>query len=162
MTGDAEIQPEIAHCSDRALPSLKVPHMTQALLSAPPTATTVLPHYRLHSRDPAAKTATYVKDDPRTHIRTYLIFEADGTIRVRKTQRVDAVLELNKDQAGAFTGYRGKDWVCTSRVPVVEWNKLVTASGGTPGVEADYDREKMRKFLNDADYRAFKTVPGRV
>ncbi|MBL8630686.1 MAG: hypothetical protein JNM81_13705 [Rhodospirillaceae bacterium] len=120
------------------------------------------PQYRLYARDAAAKTSTYVKDDPRTQIRTYLIFEADGTIKVRKSQRVDAVLDLNKDQANSFSGYRGKDWVCTSRVPLLEWNKLLAASGGTPGVDADYDREKMRKILNDGDYRAFKTVPGRV
>jgi hypothetical protein len=122
----------------------------------------LLPQYRLHARDTAAKTTTYVKDDPRTQIRTYLIFEADGTIKVRKTQRVDAVLDLNKDQANAFTGYRGKEWVCTSRVPLIEWNKLLTASGGTPGIDAEYDRDKMRKLLNDADYRAFKTVPGKI
>ncbi len=121
-----------------------------------------VPQYRLHARDTAAKTTTYVKDDPRTQIRTYLIFEADGTIKVRKTQRVDAMLDLNKEQANTFSGYRGKDWVCTSRVPLVEWNKLITASGGTPGVDGEYDREKMRKILNDADYRAFKTVPGKI
>jgi hypothetical protein len=120
------------------------------------------PQYHLYARDVAAKTTIYVKDDPRTQIRTYLIFESDGTIRVRKTQRVDAVLDLNKEQANSFSGYRGKDWVCTSRVPTVEWNKLVKASGGTPGVDADYDRDKMRKILNDADYRAFKTVPGKI
>jgi hypothetical protein len=127
-----------------------------------PPAQAIAPRYRLHARDPAAKTATYVKDDPRTQIRTYLTFAGDGTIRVRKTQRVDAVLDLNKDQANAFSGYRGKDWVCTSRVPMVEWNKLVAASGGALGVTPEYDRERMRKILNDADYRAFKTVPGKI
>ncbi len=122
----------------------------------------IAPHYRLAARDVAAKTSTYVKDDPRTQIRTTLIFQGDGTIRVRKTQRVDAVLELNKDQANAFSGYRGKQWVCTSRVPMVEWNKLVTAAGGMPGTAPEYDRTKMRKMLNDADYRSFRTIPGKI
>lgn len=120
------------------------------------------PQYRLVSRDAVAKTATYVKEDPRTQIRTYLTFDTDGSIRVRKTQRVDAVLDLNKEQANSFSGYHGKGWVCTSRVPNVEWNKLVMASGGRPGQNAEYDRDRMRKFINDADYRAFKTIPGKV
>ncbi|MDX2143020.1 MAG: hypothetical protein SFV19_06675 [Rhodospirillaceae bacterium] len=132
----------------------------QARAVAP--APNAMPAYRLHARDGAAKTSTYVKDDPRTQIRTYLIFEADGTVRVRKTQRVDRVLDANAVQAGTFSGYRGKDWVCTSRVPLVEWTKLLTACGAAPGRAPEYDRERMRKILNDADYRAFKTVPGRV
>jgi hypothetical protein len=120
------------------------------------------PRYRLHARDAVAKTATYVKDDPRTLIRTYLTFDDKGVIHVRKTQRVDAVLDLNKAQANSFSGYRGKDWVCTSRVPMVEWTKLVAASGGAPGASPEFDRDKMRRLLNDADYRAFKTIPGKV
>ena len=132
---------------------------TQTAISAAPVA---MPAYRLHARDVAAKTSTYVKDDPRTQIRTYLIFQGDGTIRVRKTQRVDAVLDLNKEQANAFSGYRGKNWVCTARVPMVEWSKLVAAAGGAPGTSPEYDRTKMRKMLNDADYRSFKTVPGKI
>jgi hypothetical protein len=125
-------------------------------------AANAMPAYRLCARDPAAQTSTYVKDDPRTQIRTYLIFEADGTVRVRKTQRVDATLDINKAQANGFSGYRGKDWVCTSRVPLVEWSKLLAACGASPGRAPEYDRDRMRKILNDADYRAFKTVPGRV
>ena len=52
---------------------------TQTAISA---ASVAMPAYRLHARDVAAKTSTYVKDDPRTQIRTYLIFQGDGTIRV--------------------------------------------------------------------------------
>jgi|GEM_PF-6111810 len=117
------------------------------------------PRYRLHARDTAAKTTTYVKDDQRTLIRTYLIFEGDGTIRVRKTQRVDAVLDLNQAQANAFGGYRGKSMVCTSRVPMVEWGKLMNRCGRENG---EYDDKKLRQILNDSDNRAFKTVPGQV
>jgi hypothetical protein len=131
-------------------------------MSDPPRAHRPATRYRLYSRDAAAKTSTYVKDDPRTQIRTYLIFDADGTVRVRKTQRVDPVVELNKAQAAQFGGYRGKDWVCVSRVPLVEWSKLTAACGATPGLGSEFDRDRLRRLLNDADYRAFKTVPGRL
>jgi hypothetical protein len=121
-----------------------------------------VPTYRLIARDTASKRATYVKDDPRSGVRTYLTFHDDGTIGVRKTQRVDRTLDLNHAQANAFAGYRGKDWVCTARVPLVEWGKLVERCGGTPGAPGGYDDKLMRKLLNDADYRRFKTVPGRI
>lgn len=116
--------------------------------------------YTLVARDPLAKSSTYMKEDPRTMIRTYLIFEGDGTIRVRKTQRVAETLDFNKDQANNFSGYRGKEMVCTSRIPLVEWNKLTVACG--KDASGEYDRKKMSRILNDSDYRAFKTIPGKV
>lgn len=116
--------------------------------------------YQLYARDPVARTSIYMKEHPHTRIRTYLIFEGDGTIRVRKTQRVDATLDLNKAQANGFTGYRGKEMVCTSRIPLVEFNKLKVACGEDGSGE--YDRKKMNRILNDSDYSSFKTVPGRI
>lgn len=101
----------------------------------------------------------YVKWNPLLGIRTTVRFE-NGLMHVKHEQRVDDVLDLNVAQQNDFTGYRGKDLVQATRIPMVEHRKIMARCGFEPG--AGYDVKKFKQIINDRDYSKFKTVPGKI
>lgn len=101
----------------------------------------------------------YVKWNPLLGIRTTVRFE-NGLMHVKHEQRVDDVLDLNIAQQNDFAGYRGKDLVQATRIPMVEHRKIMARCGFEPG--AGYDVKKFKQIINDRDYSKFKTVPGKI
>lgn len=101
----------------------------------------------------------YVKWNPTLGVRTTVHFE-NGLIHVKHEQRIDDVLDLNIAQQNAFDGYRGKDLVQATRIPMVEHRKIMQACGFQPG--HGYDVKAFKRIVNDRDYCKFKTVPGKV
>ncbi|MGE3476968.1 MAG: hypothetical protein AB7H70_14295 [Rhodospirillaceae bacterium] len=101
----------------------------------------------------------YVKWNPVLGIRTTVRFE-NGLMHVKHEQRVDDVLDLNVAQQNDFTGYRGKELVQATRIPMIEHRKIMERCGFQAG--AGYDLKKFKQILNDRDYCKFKTVPGKI
>jgi hypothetical protein len=114
--------------------------------------------YRLYHD--AGGDRTYLKENPITGIRTYLTFASDGTIRVKKTQRVDKIIDRNVSAQNDFTGYRGKQFIMTSSVPLVVDKQLKEQSGFDP-VTKEYDENRYNALL-DSDYSKLKTIPGKL
>lgn len=92
-------------------------------------------------------------------IRTYLTFDRDGTIKVKKTQRVDVTLDINHEQRSNHRGFKG-DMHHMARIPLLEWSTLMEKCGHQSG--QGYDRKKLFSILNDSDYKNLKTVNGKI
>lgn len=118
------------------------------------------PHF--HMTDPSFRRAgpgLYVKWNPVLGIRTTVRFEG-ALMHVRHEQRVDDVLDLNVAQQNDFAGYRGKELVQATRIPLVEHRKIMARCGFVPG--QGYDVKKFRQIVNDRDFCKFRTVPGNI
>lgn len=100
----------------------------------------------------------FVKDNTDLGIRTEYHFH-DGNLTVRYSQRIDKVLDMNAHQRSNFRKF-GDGMHHAARVPMVEWNKIMEMCGNTPG--HGYDEAKLRRILNDSDYKNLKTIPGQV
>lgn len=101
----------------------------------------------------------YQKWNAAQGIRTTIHFDGDK-IHVRHEQPVAAVLDLNVKLANDFSGYKGKELVLGSRIPITEHRKIMKQCGFQPG--HGYDQKRFARILNDSDYRKFKTVPGKI
>ena len=101
----------------------------------------------------------YVKWNELLGIRTTIHFDGPK-IHVKHEQRVDVILDANAEQANSFTGYKGKEMVQATRIPVIEHRKIMQRCGFKPG--QGYDEKKFKQIVNDRDNYKFKTVPGRI
>jgi hypothetical protein len=117
-----------------------------------------LPGYRLTSHDRFH--SRYDKYDPQTRIKSVLYFDhVAKTVHTYKEQDVEDIIEANKRAQNDFSGY--SSIYRASQVPLLMDQKLKELSGLNPRT-GEYDEKKYKSFLNDADYKYLKTVPGRV
>lgn len=107
----------------------------------------------------------YVKWNPILGIRTTTWIRPSSTpgkvdVTTKHEQRVEEILDLNVSLANDFSGYRGKELVQATRIPITEHRKIMTACGFQRG--HGYDQKKFARILNDPDYRKFKVIPGKL
>lgn len=108
----------------------------------------------------------YQKYNHALGILTTVVMEPCGiagkvTLRVKHEQRVDDIIELNKQQQNNFQGFRKDLMTQTSRVPTVHWQEFMKRCGQDK-TTGEYDRKALTKILNDSDYKYFKTVDKRL
>lgn len=101
----------------------------------------------------------YQKWNAAQGIRTTIHFDGDK-IHVKHEQPVAEVLDMNVKLANDFTGYKGKELVLATRIPITEHRKIMKQCGFQPG--HGYDQKKFAKIVNGSDYSKFKTVPGKI
>lgn len=101
----------------------------------------------------------YVKWNEVLGIKTTIHFDGPA-IHVKHEQRVDLLLDANTSQANDFTGYKGKEMVQATRIPMVEHRKIMDRCGFKPG--QGYDEKKFKQIVNDRDNYRFKTIPGNI
>lgn len=103
---------------------------------------------------------SYVRENPQTGIRTYIVFDhANGKVIIRKTQRVDRIVEANLAEQAEFTGFKGDRPYRVARVPWLERQRMMEACGLENG---EYDETKYNRLLDDRDNYKLKTIPGRI
>ena len=82
--------------------------------------------------------------------------EATGTAYIERVQDVESIVEANKALYNLSDGVpHFGDGKRVASIPIVVWDELTRL-----GI-AD-DPVALRAWLNDADNRAFRTLPGRV
>lgn len=91
---------------------------------------------------------------------TYHFDHASGKVSVRQEQRIDDILDFNVMQQNEHRGFKGDGLHQATRIPTVEYWKIMKQCGFTPG--QGYDERKFRQILNDRDNYKLKTVPGRI
>ncbi len=103
--------------------------------------------------------------DPITQRRKYMKM-ADGSLHIRETMPVEAVLEANKRDANSWQDNGGwkaaKRGAVIARVPLILDNEWKKAAGYDPKKGGTYDRDKYSSFLDDIDYRHIRTGGGRI
>lgn len=103
---------------------------------------------------------SYVKENAQTGIKTYIIFDhKNGKVTIRKTQRVDRLIDANLAEQADFTGFKGDRPYRVARVPWIERQKMMEACGLQNG---EYDEAKYNAMLDDRDNYKMKTIPGRI
>ena len=93
----------------------------------------------------------------------------DGKATIRITQP-DALtyqmLEANKREANEWQGKGGwgacKYGAVVARVPTIIDNELKRKAGYNPAVSGWYDKDKYNSFLDDPDYKHFRTGGGKI
>jgi hypothetical protein len=103
--------------------------------------------------DPVSGISHWVSTDEESGITTY---GAD--------QNVDAILEANQQIYNADHGRHG-EWSWVGCIPMVFFAELVMAGvidtdGNT--IDGDELNKRLKKILNDSDYRKLKTRPGSI
>lgn len=91
--------------------------------------------------------------NPETGKQTYVLFEGE-TMRVREVIPVDATLEQAARMRADNAGYRQPDYSLQAMVPENIFQKELA-----PAFE-QYDRGYVRKWLNNADNKKFRTRDG--
>lgn len=84
----------------------------------------------------------------------------NGKSRVHfiETQDATQIVEENKHLSNSWEGWAGrKHGAVVARIPIVEHNRLMRECGYDG---AEYDKDKMKKLLNDGDNAAFRTGGG--
>lgn len=81
-------------------------------------------------------------------------------VHVKQEQRVDDILDFNVKQQNEHKGFKGDGLHQVTRIPAVEYRKIMERCGFQPG--HGYDKKKFRQILNDRDYYKLKTVSGRI
>ena len=105
----------------------------------------------------------YVKYNPLLGIKTTVVLEGSGetrTMHVKHEQEVEDILDLNVAQQNDFSGYKGKELVQATRIPMIEHRKIMERCGFQAG--HGYDEKVFKRLLNDSDYSKFKVVPGKI
>ena len=118
----------------------------------------VPPDYRFHAV--TAEGRVYLKENPYLGIRTYMIFQPDGVIKIRKTQRVDKIIDRNLAAQSDFAGFK-KPLTMIASVPIVvdqEFKKRAGFNNKT----GEYDVGKYNSLLDDRDNYKLKTVPKKI
>lgn len=75
-------------------------------------------------------------------------------------QLVEDILDRNVAMQNDFSGYRGKDIVQGTAIPLVQHKQIMKQCGFQAG--HGYDEKRFKQIVNDIDYRKFKTVPGKI
>ena len=101
----------------------------------------------------------FTRYNPMNGVKTDIYFH-DGKMTVRHSQRVDAILDANHEQASNFRGYDTTGLRHVARLPITEWNKLKQATGWKEG--QGHDEVALRRYLNDRDNYRLKTIPKAV
>lgn len=81
-------------------------------------------------------------------------------IHTMHEQDVGEVLDLNVMQQNNHAGFKGQDMYQGTRIPMVEYRKIMKRCGFVPG--QGYDQKKFRQILNDSDYSKLRCVPGKI
>lgn len=96
-----------------------------------------------------------IDSDPMTRQKQVAHVGHDGSLGIESKQDVEAIVDRNKlerkNDSGSWEGHRHK----VASIPNVVWWDLKRR-----GI-AD-NEERLRKWLNDPDNRAFRTKPGKV
>lgn len=123
----------------------------------------------IHGRHDTGDTDWHELDyDPLT-MQTKWVKIEDGKATIRVTQP-DALtykmLEENKREANDWQDKGGwtaaKLGAVVARVPSIIDNELKRKAGYNPAVSGWYDRDKYNGFLDDPDYRHFRTGGGKI
>ena len=95
-----------------------------------------------------------------TEITTWMKREGDKII-FRETQpQAYQILEENKYLANNWSGWSGKKHgAVVARIPIALDNELKRKCGYDG---AGYDKDKMKRLLNDSEYAAFRTGGGKL
>jgi hypothetical protein len=80
--------------------------------------------------------------------------EPDGGVVVASEQDVTDIIEQNKEDYNARSGFKG-DWHHVARIPLAIYEDLMRK-----GI-AD-DPARLKKWLDNPDNRAFRSHPGKV
>jgi len=104
---------------------------------------------------------TYMKENPLLKIRTYLIFKNDGTITVRKTQRIDATIDANVQDQNSFYSFGNQPMVRVANVPLIV-DRQFKEKAGLNHRTGEFDRKKYNSLLDDRDNYKLKTVPKKI
>ena len=80
--------------------------------------------------------------------------QTDGGVVIESKQDVTDVIEANKTDFNAQTGF-SKDFHHVARIPLVVYEELMRK-----GIAQDPKR--LKAWLNDSDNRAFRSHPGRI
>lgn len=100
-----------------------------------------------------------VSRNPYTKVRTYVRFNENGEVVVRKTQEVDDILNVNHAMSAEWSGWHGKDDAIVARVPTAvfqDWKD----SGKID--ERGEDQDALNRLLNDGDYSKLRTGGGHL
>ena len=101
-----------------------------------------------------------LNSDRNSAVSTQARTEGDGAITIRSTQDVAPILERNLAQRNATSRRTPHgDMAQVARIPMVIIGELMRS--GTLKGDAG-DAERLKKWLNDPDHRAFRTREGRV
>src|SRR5262245_30697941 len=94
--------------------------------------------------------------------RTYFHYDR-GTdeIILNTVQNCDAVLDYNKKALNNAQGMRWGDGKLIAQIPLIFIYKMIKDGVLSPQWHVLND-SAWRRFLNDPDYRDFRTFPGRV
>lgn len=108
---------------------------------------------------------TYVKWNPVLGIRTTMWITPSSTpgkvdVHTKHEQRVDEILDMNVKLANDFSGYKGKELVQATRIPITEHRKIMKQCGFQAG--QGYDQKRFARILNDPEFSKFKVVPGKI
>jgi hypothetical protein len=109
---------------------------------------------------------TYRKYNALTGIRTTVQFTGTGDKRSMHVKhetelnRQAEILDLNVAQQNSFSGYKGKELVQGTRIPLLEHRKIMQQCGYQPG--HGYDEKKFKAIINSNEYSKFRTVPGKI
>lgn len=108
----------------------------------------------------------YRKYNPLTGIRTTVTFTDAGdkyAMNVKHETSLslqNAILDLNVAQQNSFSGYKGKELVQGTRIPLLEHRNIMARCGYQPG--QGYDVKKFKSIINSSDYSKLRTVPGKI
>ncbi len=107
--------------------------------------------------------ATYEEYDPVTGINRVLERHADGTWTQKKYQNVQAIVDMNKIYAADHKPHSKAPFQRQTAIPQINFWDIMEKCGWQAGKNGgEYDKKKFDQIINDSDYRAFKTVPGRI
>ncbi len=93
-------------------------------------------------------------NDPVTRKTELWHAQSDGSAVIETRQDVEDVVEANKADFNAQSGFSG-DFHHVARIPLVIYEELMRK-----GIAQDPQR--LKAWLNDSDQRAFRTHPGKV
>ncbi len=116
------------------------------------------PDYRFHSVTPEGR--VYLKENQYLGIRTYMIFRPDGLITIRKTQRIDRLIDRNVAAQNDFQGFK-RDMALVASVPIIV-DQQFKKRAGYDHRTGNFDRDVYNRQLDDRDNYKLKTVPKRI
>lgn len=106
---------------------------------------------------------TYHRYNGLTQIHTIVEIEHIGNgkanLKVKHVQEVEQMLENNVRLQNDFQGYKGRDLVQATAIPLIEHRKIMKQCGFEKG---QYDRKRFKQIINSSDYSKFRTVPGKI
>lgn len=99
------------------------------------------------------------------------IYREDGELCiVEQKQDVEPILEANKRQfnesptandARIDRKWRDQEWRHVARIPMM-WLLKVRNEEGLDFLNPEHMKEITKRYLNDSEYKAFRTAPGKL